>query len=132
MANEGNNTVSVFALRAAPPPPATLSGLITPFALAVDAQGNVFVLNGNGTVSVFAPGSTTPTRTLTGLSNPGALAFDAQGNLYVANEGNNTVSVFAPGSTTPTATLTGLSGPDALAFRRPGQPLRGQRHWPAR
>ena len=67
-------------------------------------------LRGNGTVSEFAPGSTTPTATLTGLNDPDALAFDSSGNLYVANYGGNgTVSEFAPGSTTPTATLTGLS-----------------------
>ena len=75
---------------------------------------------GNGTVSEFAPGSTTPTATLTGLSNPEGLAFDGSGNLYVANKGNGTVSEFAPGSTTPTATLTGLSYPVALAFDSSG------------
>ena len=57
-----------------------------------------------GTVSKFAPGSTTPSATLTGLNVPRALAFDGSGNLYVANMGNNTVSKFAPGSiTSPTA-----------------------------
>ena len=56
-------------------------------ALAFDASGNLYVANeGNGTVSEFAPGSTTPTATLTGLSYPVALAFDASGNLYVAND----------------------------------------------
>ena len=40
-------------------------------ALAFDASGNLYVANyGNGTVSEFAPGSTTPTATLTGLNDP--------------------------------------------------------------
>ena len=39
----------------------------------------------SGTVSKFAPGTTTPTATLTGLETPEALAFDSSGNLYVAN-----------------------------------------------
>src|SRR5262249_46776837 len=52
--------------------------------------------NTGGTVSVFAPGSTTPSATLTGLNGASALAFDAGGNLYVANSGNSTVSVFTP------------------------------------
>ena len=75
-----------------------------------------------GTVSVFAPGSTTPTATLTGLDVPWSLAFDANGNLYVANTHSDpnyigtTVSVFARGSTTPTATLTGLNNPRTMAF----------------
>ena len=74
-------------------------------------------------MSVFAPGSTTPTATLTGLNNPFALAFDSSGNLYVVNydnNGNSIVSKFAPGSTTPTATLTGLNNPFALAFDSSG------------
>src|SRR5262249_16190787 len=53
---------------------------------------------GNGTVSEFAPGSTTPYATLTGpdrISHPSALAFDAHGNLYVANQYGDSVSVFA-------------------------------------
>ncbi len=84
-------------------------------------NGNLYVANnGDATVSVFAPGSTTPTSTLTGLNDPAALAFDAEGNLYVANAGatatDGSVSVFAPGSTTPTSTLMGLSDPTALAF----------------
>ena len=111
-------------------PSATLTGLNSPWALAFDGSGNLYVANierqhgeqvrsgehhaqrhphraeqlptpwpstaaatstwptatGNGTVSKFAPGSTTPSATLTGLSNPYALAFDGSGNLYVAND----------------------------------------------
>ena len=104
-------------------PTATLTGLAGPSAVALDAQGNLYVANeAANTVSVFAPGGTSPTRTLTGVSKPVALAIDAQGNLFVAN-GNftgTTVSVFAPGSTSPTRTLTGLSGPSALAFDAQG------------
>ena len=77
----------------------------------------------NGTVSKFAPGSTSPAATLTGLTNPDALAFDSSGNLYVTNWGggsSTTVCEFAPGSTTPTATLTGLTNPNALAFDSSG------------
>ena len=72
------------------------------------------------TVSVYSPGSTTPTRTLTGLDAPVALAFDSSGNLYVANNGTNTVSVFAPNATTPTSTLTEPSSPQALAIDASG------------
>ena len=49
------------------------------------AATSTWPTNGNGTVSEFAPGSTTPTATLTGLNDPYALAFDSSGNLYVAN-----------------------------------------------
>ena len=100
---------------------ATLTGLSSPWAMAFDASGNLFVADRSlAAVSEFAPGSTTPTATLTGLSNPQGLVFDSSGNLFVANEGNGTVSEFAPASTTPTATLTGLSYPVALAFDSSG------------
>lgn len=94
----------------------TLSGAVTfPLALAFDGSGNLYIANGNNTVTKFAPGASTPSATLTGLGGPHAMAFDSSGNLYVANAGN-TVSKFAPGATTPTATLTGLIGPWDLAF----------------
>ncbi len=96
---------------------APLTGLNSPDAVAVDGSGNVYVANFQGnTVSVFAPGATSPTATLTGLSSPNNLIVDGSGNLYVANRGNNTVSKFTSGATTPSATLTGLSGPGAMTF----------------
>ena len=100
----------------------SLSGLITPLAMACDGGGNLFVPNpGNSTVSEFAPGGTTPSTTLsTGLNKPTAVAFSPSGNLYVANAGGSTVSEFAPATTTPLATLTGVSAPDALAFDSSG------------
>ena len=88
-------------------PTATFTGVSGPEALAFDANGNLYVANYYGGVTVYAPGSTTPTATLTGLNQPVALAFDANGNLFVTNSGNNTVSEFAAGALTPTATLTG-------------------------
>ncbi len=96
---------------------ATFSGLNNPEAIAIDAQGDVFVdNNGNNTISEFAPAATTPSATLTGVSYPNALIFDRLGNLYAANYYNGTISKFAPGATLPTATLTGVSGPVAFAF----------------
>src|SRR5262249_26239160 len=95
--------------------------------LAFDAQGNLYVTNlsggpnGQGTVSVFAPGSTTPTATLPGLNTPWALAVDANGDVFVANTGfegdlGTTVSKFGPDGTL-TATLTpGLAPPAAWAL----------------
>ena len=146
------NTVSVFnvasdangsLLPQSTTPTATLTGVNTPNALAIDAVGNLFVANllsskfgdvpeiPGTTVSVFTlprdsqgnilPGNYTPNPafTRTGLLGPSALAFDARGGLYVANTGstgptvNTTVSMFVPGSTTPTRTLTGPASPGA-------------------
>src|SRR5205823_5276862 len=93
-----------------------------PVALAFDSKGTLYVANaGADTVSMFSPGSTSPTATLSGgLKRPTGLAIDKDDNLYVANRWGTTVSRFTPGSTTPSATLTGLSEPGALAFDSSG------------
>ena len=136
VANAGNDTVSLFLsadlASGATTPSRTLTGLVFPFDLAVDADHNLYVCNlladstfgGPGTsVSVFAPGSITPTRSLTaGVLAPAAVAFDSRGNLYVANQGshtqqlNTTISVFGPGGTTPIRTLTGPPLPGKMVF----------------
>ncbi len=90
---------------------------VTPYAVAVDASGNVYVADGsssliarytpNGQRTVFADSSK-------GLITPKALAFDNAGNLYVAdfatgvNDGfvlritpGGVVTVMANGLTTP-------------------------------
>jgi hypothetical protein len=106
-------------------PTATLTGLNTPYDLAFDSSGDLFVANySQNTVSEFAPGSTTPNATLTGLFGPTQLAFDHSGDLFVSNAGTSdngtSVSEFAPGATTPTATLTGVNCPAGLAFDSSG------------
>ena len=63
-----SNSVSVFVDPApAVPKPSTLTGLNGPTGLAFDASGNLYVANfghqldPGTTVSVFSPGSATPT-----------------------------------------------------------------------
>ncbi len=122
--NQGNPTgtsVSMF-VPGAVTPSATLTGVNSPAALAFDRQGNLYVANWGSailtpfaftagtTVSVFAPGSTSPTGALTGLSVPDALAFDLADNLYVANWGNGTVSKFS----FKLPALSGLQGQDSV------------------
>ncbi len=98
---------------------ATLGGLNSPQALAVDAQGDVFVSNeGNQTISEFAPGGTALIATLGGLGDPVALTFDHQGDLFAVNKYQGTVSEFAPGAIIPMATLTGLNWPVAITVDR--------------
>ncbi|HEY5311398.1 MAG TPA: autotransporter-associated beta strand repeat-containing protein, partial [Pirellulales bacterium] len=127
--NRDNDSVSEFGSGSTTVPIATYSaGLSTPAGMVFDSSGNLYVANfegvGSGTVTEFAPGSTTPSATYTtgaGRPGPDSLALDSHGNLYVANYGANTVVEFAPGNTTPIATYsTGVEEPDALAFDASG------------
>ncbi|HEY3675226.1 MAG TPA: hypothetical protein VGK84_04485 [Candidatus Tumulicola sp.] len=56
--------------------------------MALDSESNLYVLNGNGTVTVHAPGGESPIRTIQGLDHPIALTLDSGDKLYVANQGD--------------------------------------------
>ena len=80
----------------------------TPFAVAVDSQGNLFIADENnsvirevnavtGIITIVAGngtiGSTGDGGPATGdeLSNPGSVALDASGNLFIADSSNNRI-----------------------------------------
>jgi hypothetical protein len=106
VANPGNNTVTIYP-RGSSSPSLTLSkDLTTPAAVAVDANGNVWVSNQlgsyEGSVVEFPAGQTTPSTVIGGL-NPLGIAVDSHGNLYVENYNDSAafVSVYPPGATQP-------------------------------
>ncbi|WP_176441701.1 beta strand repeat-containing protein [Granulicella rosea] len=76
----------------------TLSGggLSGATALAIDGLSNVWVANGNGSVSEFNSGGTAvssiPIGAAANLSQPASVSVDASGSLWIANAGNNTVT----------------------------------------
>jgi hypothetical protein len=94
-------------------PIATITaGISTPAGLAVDGSGNLYVANsGNNTVTVYAPGQTTPSATYSsGISTPLGVAVGSDGTLYVANETGSasyagSVTEYPSGSTTPSVTI---------------------------
>ncbi len=98
----------------------------TPWGLAVDSAGNVYVADtGNSTVRKVTP--TGVAITLAGLAGsygyadgsgsaalfygPSSVAVDSVGNVYVAEEGNQTIRKVTPGGVVSTlAGLAGISG----------------------
>jgi sugar lactone lactonase YvrE len=122
-------------------PEVTISGgggghVICPYALAFDANGNVWVADDSAdhiveysAAQLAVAGSSTPTPINVITSNSGSLAltdavvFDASGNLWVANDSIPTVVSYTPaqlaagGSPVPTIiTLPATTDPYGLAF----------------
>jgi WD40 repeat protein len=89
-------------LTPAPPPPIDASLL----SAKADWKNLYVANNGNNTVTVYAPGSTSPLRTLNNLNGPESLAIDPGGDLFVTQDGANKVSVYPPGGVTPSLTIS--------------------------
>jgi hypothetical protein len=113
--------------------------LSRPTGLALDADGNVYVVNSDvpmkdlGSVAVFAPGASSdapPTRTLVGpdtrLNEPAGVAIGGDGGLHVTSRGRGwapTILVYPPGANADAPPIraiegprTGLQGPHGLAL----------------
>ena len=76
--------------------------MASPFGLAFDTAGNLYVSNGTGgpthtgSVLKFAPDGVGSMFADTGLDFPFGLAFDRAGNLYVSNYNSNSIEEFSP------------------------------------
>ncbi len=93
----------------------------TPGEVALDAHGTLYVVNnGNGTVTEYPAGQSTPSVTLTGLSGAKGVAIDLNGDVYVSNFGPPAAIVeYDAGQTTPTRTIVDrrlIRGPVQMFF----------------
>jgi sugar lactone lactonase YvrE len=127
-------TLAVFAgtgsAGAPTPGPATSSDLQSPFGVALDTDGNVYIADTTnqriekvtpaGTLSVIAgdgsSGAPTPgPATASSLQNPFAVAVDPSGNVYIADTTNQRVE-----KVTPAGTLSIVAGTGTAAQAIPG------------
>ena len=86
----------------------SLVGFGLPVAVAVDANGCIYVADFNGTVFVFAPNGSLLTE-LSGVENPVGLAVDSQGDIYVDHFARG-VSEYTP-TAFPVTASTGYGAP---------------------
>jgi arabinogalactan endo-1,4-beta-galactosidase len=95
-ASAGTNSLSRFTNAAVTAGTYTGGGLSGATALAIDGSGNVLVVNGNNTLSVFSNSGTAVSPaagfSVAGFNSPSAVALDTTGSVWVANSGNNTVT----------------------------------------
>ncbi len=95
------------------------SGLTSPFALAFDRRGNLFVADaGSGAVYKFTPAGVRTTFAL-GLSVTVGLAFDSAGNLFATEFYSGQIYKFTPNGVRSTF-ASGLGEPQGLAFDKAG------------
>jgi sugar lactone lactonase YvrE len=121
--NQFNNMLNEFSPSGAVLGGYSGGGLSIPILLAIDGNGQVWVTNNNGSLSLFSnagaalsptTGFTGVTSAGTGYSAPTGIAIDASGNVWVANSSNNTLmevlggaAPVAPLSTALTTNTTG-------------------------
>ena len=95
--------------------------LVTPYGVAVDVSGNVYVADtGNNRVLKETLSGTTYTESIvisTGLSSPKSVAVDGIGNIYIADTGNDRVlkETVSGGVYTQSVVDSTLSGPQSIA-----------------
>ena len=116
----------------------TVASFTSPYGVAVDATGNVFVADaGNskirkitpaGVVTTFAgsgtQGSTNGTGTAASFTSPQGVAIDASGNLFVADTGSQKIRKITQTGVVTTLAGSGVEGstngsPTAASFNTP-------------
>jgi hypothetical protein len=96
----------------------TGGGLDLPASIAIDGNSQVWVTNGNNSVSLFSNTGTalSPSTGFTdsSLSTPSGIAIDLSGSVWIANTGNNSVTrilgAAAPVAPLSTATANNTTG----------------------
>lgn len=97
------------------------SGLSSPFAVAVDANGNLYFTDtGHGLVKKVPAAGGSPVTISSGYVNPRGIAVDAAGNVYVTDMGANAVYKIPAGGGTQVAIGSGFSQPVNIAADKLG------------
>ena len=119
------NANSVTEYAEAGSAPNVVTGIITagvnaPSQIAEDQSDNLWVANtgGPGSITEYAPGSTTPRVIAASINDPVDIAFSASDNLVaVANAGSGTVTCYNQTTGKLVRTITaGISTPTAVVF----------------
>jgi hypothetical protein len=96
----------------------TLADSSLPTGMCFDPQGNLYALNGNGTIARFAPNGQYlgVFATTSGAGSFCGLAFDAAGNLYASEFYSGAIEKFDSSGHSLGFFATGLNAPNWFAF----------------
>jgi DNA-binding beta-propeller fold protein YncE len=85
------------------------AGISYPNSIAVDASGNLYVVNDPQNVQVYAPGTRTPKETLSPDVYAASVTVGADGTVYVGTDCSactNKIDVFSGGALTPSYSIS--------------------------
>jgi serine/threonine-protein kinase len=100
------NVVDVFSVPGYSMVGQITDGINQPEGLATDSNGNLYVANLTGdTITVYRPGTTSPSLTLTESDGPLDVAIATNGYVYAGDDGGG-IDVYPPGATSPSTRLT--------------------------
>ncbi|HEY1429813.1 MAG TPA: hypothetical protein VGF18_09585, partial [Candidatus Tumulicola sp.] len=123
VADQGHQQITIFSQAKSqdPQPVGTITeGISGPDGLAVDSKGKLYVSNfGNGTVTEYAKGKTSPSKTLTQAGSPKYISVGQDGTVYVSNFNgsfNGQVLEYPKNSTTPKTKISFSTFPAGTAL----------------
>jgi sugar lactone lactonase YvrE len=129
VADQGGGAIEIYKQKGTNQQPIgkITQGLVGVDGLFVDRKRQLYATNfGNGTVTVYKAGSTSPFETLTGAGSPLDVVAALDGTVYVSNYNSNTngtVLEYPKGQTTPSKTIVTFganSFPEGLAIDSKG------------
>ena len=108
-----NGTIAEYAPGSSTPE-RSLTGIVNPRAMVVDASGDLFVADAGvgtaGEVLEYTPQDTSPSRTISsGIASPQFVGVDKNGLVYVLNlprSATPTLTEYGPGNGSPQTTVT--------------------------
>lgn len=111
VSNKANSVIDIFSVPGYSRAGRITNGIEEPEGIATDQSGNLYVANVDGaSVTVYKPGTTSPSRTLNSSHTPDDVTVATNGDVFVGDQGGG-VDVYAPGASSPSTRLTnpGLS-----------------------
>jgi sugar lactone lactonase YvrE len=121
IAHETGNNVAAYRYPYTGTPYATIvNGVSSPYGVAVDSHGNLFVAMSGGTIDEYAPPYTQAPILSISQGTNAALAIDASDDLFVASYDAKTFVELPPPYTLATATVITPSYPNSIAVNTAG------------